>query len=186
MKKKALVFLAEGFEEVEAITPIDYLRRAGVEALSVSVSGERMVRGAHGVSVCADAAIFEINADEADCIVLPGGLPGAVNLAASKELDEIIRTHHAEGKLVCAICASPALVLGPKGILNGRHFTCYPGMEAQIQCCADWSGEKVVVDEHIVTSRGPGTAAAFSLKIIEKLLGKEPAKKLEEAALLAV
>jgi 4-methyl-5(b-hydroxyethyl)-thiazole monophosphate biosynthesis len=185
VKKKAYLFLAEGFEEVEAITPLDYLRRAGVDAVSVSISKEKTVCGAHKISICADTTIFEINPSEGDCVVLPGGMPGAANLAASKELDGILREYDAGEKLVCAICAAPAVVLGPKDMLQGRRFTCYPGLEARIQCCADWSGEKVVADEHIITSRGPGTAAAFSLKIIEKLLGKDAAKKIETAALLS-
>jgi 4-methyl-5(b-hydroxyethyl)-thiazole monophosphate biosynthesis len=179
---KAFVFLAEGFEEVEAVTPVDYLRRAGIDAVTVSITKERTVLGAHKIPVEADTVIGKIKPGEADCIVLPGGMPGTTYLAASPELDAIIRAFDADKKTIAAICAAPALVLAGKGILDGRSFTCYPGMEANVSCgpngCPEWHGEPVVVDGHLITSRGAGTAGLFAIKIIETLLGKDSAEKI--------
>jgi 4-methyl-5(b-hydroxyethyl)-thiazole monophosphate biosynthesis len=182
---KAFVFLAEGFEEVEAVTPIDYLRRAGVDVTTVSITKNRTVCGSHRIPVEADAVIAKIKPDEAGCIVLPGGMPGTTYLAASPELDAIIRKFDAEQKIIAAICAAPALVLGSKGILDGRRFTCYPGMEANVTCgpngCPEWHSDPVVEDGHLLTSRGAGTAGLFALKLIEKLLGKDTAKKIADS-----
>ncbi|MDR2467675.1 MAG: DJ-1/PfpI family protein [Spirochaetaceae bacterium] len=188
MSKKVFVFLAPGFEEVEAIIPLDFLRRAGAQVTSIAVHTDRLVRGSHDIPIMADMLISEADETDGDCIVLPGGMPGSTNLAASEELDRIIRKYDAERKLVCAICAAPAVVLGSKGILDGRMFTCYPGAEANVRCgsggCAEWSAEKVVVDEHLITSRGAGTAALFAVKIIEKLFDKTLAGKIAEQTLL--
>ncbi|MDR2865428.1 MAG: DJ-1/PfpI family protein [Spirochaetaceae bacterium] len=182
MPKKAFVFLADGFEEVEAITPIDYLRRAGIEVITVSISKEKIVFGAHQIPVVADSLIFDIHTDEADCLVLPGGIPGAPNLAASQELDLIIRDYNARGRVIAAICAAPAVVLAPKGLLQGRNFTCYPGLEKEVKN-SEWKNDKVVIDNHIITSRGPGTAAYFAFAIIEKLIDKEAAQKIKDAVI---
>jgi len=184
MTKKAFLFLAEGFEEVEAITPADYLRRAGIELVSVSVGAGRTVTGSHKIPVTADALAGDIDAGSADCLIFPGGMPGSVNLARSKELDVFIRDFDRAGKLLTAICAAPVLVLGAKGILNGRRFTCYPGMEAQITCCAEWEAAPVVCDGNVITSRGAGTAGLFALKIIEKLTGADNAQKIKDSVVL--
>jgi len=184
MSKKAFLFLAEGFEEVEAITPIDYLRRAGVELVSAAVGKEKTVLGSHKIPVKADVLVKEIDVQSADCLIFPGGMPGSVNLANSKELDTFIREFDKQGKLLAAICAAPVLVFGSKGILNGRHFTCYPGMEGQITCCAEWESSPVVTDGNIITSRGAGTAGLFAIKIIEKLCGAETAGQIKSAVVL--
>lgn len=184
--------MADGFEEIEALTAVDLLRRAGAEVTTVKVSKDdnsrdKNVMGSHKISVCADALLSEINFGIADCIVLPGGMPGSANLAASGGLDKIIRDFDAADKLICAICAAPAVVLGAKGILNGRTFTCYPGAEAQVICggragegCAQWSSSPVVKDGNLITSRAPGTAIKFSLKIIEALFDKDTSLKIQE------
>ncbi|MCL2558760.1 MAG: DJ-1/PfpI family protein, partial [Treponema sp.] len=158
-EKTALVLLAEGFEEVEAVTPIDYLRRAGATVTVAAVGGNSLyVNGARGITVSAD--IFLEEAMESDilpsALVIPGGLPGADNIAASVEARALIAKMQGAGKKVCAICASPAIVLAPLGILAGKKFTCYPGMEKGI-ADGHWSDDPVVIDGNIITSRGAGT-----------------------------
>ena len=183
MTKKAIVLLAEGFEEIEAMTPIDYLRRAGIEVTVVAIGGNLTVKGARGVSVNADMSLREIETASFDAVVIPGGMPGAANLAASKETGALIAEAAAAGKLVCAICASPAVVLAPLGLLSGKKFTCYPGMEEKITD-GKWADGSVIIDGNIITSRGAGTAGVFAIAIIEFLLGEGEGKKIAEAVLL--
>jgi 4-methyl-5(b-hydroxyethyl)-thiazole monophosphate biosynthesis len=189
MSKKALVLLADGFEEVEAITPVDYLRRAGVEVTTAAVGGSKTLTGARGVPVIADVTLEELvkqgraGAASWDAVVLPGGMPGAANLAASGEVGALLKETAVMGKLVCAICASPALVLAPLGLLAGKKFTCYPGMEEKVQG-AHWSGERVVIDGAVITSRGAGTAGVFAAAIIGALLGEAEGMKVARSVLL--
>ncbi|MDR3303909.1 MAG: DJ-1/PfpI family protein [Treponema sp.] len=188
MAKHALVFLAEGFEEVEAITPIDYLRRAGIEVTTCAVAagGGQTVRGSHGIAVQADtslAALGPLKAADWDAALLPGGIPGAPNLAASEAVSALLRDMAAAGKLVCAICASPAVVLFPLGLLKGRRFTCYPGMETGLKD-ATWSEERVVVDRNLITSRGAGTAADWAIAVISRLVDEEAAKAIAAKVVL--
>jgi 4-methyl-5(b-hydroxyethyl)-thiazole monophosphate biosynthesis len=191
--KRAIVLLAEGFEEVEAITPVDYLRRAGIEVTTAAIGPGMNVKGARGISVSADTTLNDIIQQQKaaaafwDAVILPGGMPGADKLAASKEAGGLLRDMAAAGKWVCAICASPALVLAPLGLLSGKKFTCYPGMEAQVHG-GFHSGGQVVIDEgkngNIITSRGAGTAGAFALAIISRLQGPGEAGKVANAVLL--
>jgi 4-methyl-5(b-hydroxyethyl)-thiazole monophosphate biosynthesis len=189
MAKKALLFLAEGFEEVEAVTPIDYLLRAGVELVTAAITPKRTVKGAHGIAVSADtdidalAAEGRLSADAWDAVIIPGGQPGANNLAACKAVGRLYLEMTAAGKITAAICASPAVVLAPLGLLNGKKFTCYPGAEEQVKG-GTWSADKVVVDGSLITSRAPGTAVDFALALIEKLAGAGEVEKLKAAALL--
>ncbi|MDR0451839.1 MAG: DJ-1/PfpI family protein [Treponema sp.] len=182
MAKKAVVFLADGFEEVEAVTPIDYLRRAGVELTTVSISGNRTVTGSHKLPVTADRILAETGGTY-DALLLPGGGPGAENLAACAELGERLREQAASGRIVAAICASPAVVLAPLGLIAGRRFTCYPGMEKGVSG-GKWSDERVVVDGNIVTSRGAGTAAEWAIAVIGLLLSPAEGEKLARAVVL--
>lgn len=190
MPKRAIVFLAEGFEEVEAVTPIDFLRRAGIEVITVAVGKdgkngkERAVVGSHGVPVVADSTAGDIAGLSYDAVVLPGGMPGSKNLAASGEVDAVVREAAAKGKLIAAICAAPAVVLAPTGVLAGKKFTCFPGMEHEVSG-AVWQEKPVVVDGNLITSRGAGTAALFALAVIEYLLGREAADKIGKATLVA-
>jgi 4-methyl-5(b-hydroxyethyl)-thiazole monophosphate biosynthesis len=187
MVKKALVFLADGFEEIEAITPIDYLRRAGVELTTVSIGSERSVQSARRVTVNADTTLEKqgkANAADWDAVVVPGGGLGAENLAASAAVGSFIKAMAEAGKLVCAICAAPAVVLAPLGLLKGREFTCYPGMEEKVSE-ATWKADRVVIDGTLITSRGAGTAGEFAIAIIEKLLGQTEAEKIAKSVLLA-
>jgi 4-methyl-5(b-hydroxyethyl)-thiazole monophosphate biosynthesis len=176
MAKKAIVFLADRFEEVEAITPIDYLRRAGVELTTVSISGNKIVTGSHKVQVTADKTLAEADGVW-DALLLPGGMPGAANLAASAELGKRLTEQAAAGRIVGAICASPALVLAPLGLIEGRRFTCYPGMEEGVSGGV-WVEDRVVIDGNIVTSRGAGTAADWAIALISLLVSPAAGEKL--------
>ena len=179
MKKIALVVLAEGFEEIEAVTPIDVLRRAGVEVIIAGV-GQREVAGAHGVTIETDIMIEQYQG-EPDAVVLPGGMPGATNLRKSQSLEVLLEKMHKEKKLIAAICASPAVVLSPTGILDGKKATCYPGFEDQLGPRVKFTTDRVVVDGCVVTSRGPGTAMEFSLELVSQLVNPEAAEKLSQS-----
>ncbi|MDR0760219.1 MAG: DJ-1/PfpI family protein [Treponema sp.] len=184
MSMKALVFLADGFEEVEAVTPIDYLRRAGITVTTASVSGSKTVTGAHSLPVIADTLITELTEGSVwDVIVCPGGMPGAANIAASPSARSLLKAQAERGRWIAAICASPAVVLAPLGILQGRRFTCYPGMEDRV-ADAHWSAGSVVADGNIITSRGAGTAGRFAVAIIAWLLSQKDADKIADSVLL--
>jgi protein deglycase len=180
--KTACVLLADGFEEVEAVTPIDYLRRAGIEVHILGVTG-KTVSGSHGIKVEATLGTEGFNRDY-DCVVVPGGSRGADNIAASPSAVYLIKRHFAAGKLVAAICAAPAAVLHSAcGILKGRRFTGFPGTEAGVTG-AIFSEERVVVDGNLITSRAAGTAGEFSRTIARELAGEEAAAKVAAAVLL--
>jgi 4-methyl-5(b-hydroxyethyl)-thiazole monophosphate biosynthesis len=189
MPKKVIVLLAGGVEEVEAVTPIDYLRRAGLELTTAAIGKNRVVTGSHGIPLTADATLEELagegraGAGSWDAILLPGGMPGAANLAASKEAGALLKDMAAAGKWVGAICASPAVVLAPLGLLAGRRFTCYPGMETRVSG-AQWTEDSVAVDGNIITSRGAGTAAKWAVEIIGKLLDPAEGEKVARSVLL--
>ncbi|MFT7053466.1 MAG: 4-methyl-5(b-hydroxyethyl)-thiazole monophosphate biosynthesis [Psychromonas sp.] len=178
--KKVAVILADGFEEVEAITSVDFLRRAGIEVILTSIA-ELKVTGSHDIVILADITLDALQ-DDLDGIILPGGMPGAANLAQSKALITFIGKMSKSNKLLAAICAAPALVLGGSGLLEGRQFTCYPGFENEISG-ANFSTGSVVLDGNILTSRGPGTAAEFAIAIIEYLLGIEAANAVKKSTL---
>jgi protein deglycase len=181
--KTACVLFADGFEEVEALTPVDYLRRAGVEVTTIGVTGPRPV-GSHGVAVAADRGAEALAADY-DCVIVPGGGKGSANLAASPQVAELVRRHFAAGKLVAAICAAPALVLhGACGILAGKRFTCYPGMETQVSG-ASFVEERVVVDGKLITARAAGCSGEFAYAIVNELVGEDGADTLAEKVLLS-
>jgi len=189
MKKSAIVLLADGFEEVEAVTPIDYLRRAGIEVTVAAVSGNLLVKGARGIVVNADITLYDLaNQQEAaayDAIIIPGGMPGAANIAASPEAGTLITEMAAAGKIICAICAAPAVVLAPLGLLSGKKFTCYPGMEETVQG-GYWTDKRVNISGNIITSRAAGTAGEFAIVIIAKLLGETEGDRITQAVLLEV
>ncbi|MEC8935569.1 MAG: DJ-1 family glyoxalase III, partial [Planctomycetota bacterium] len=148
------VLLAAGFEEIEAVTIIDVLRRAELDVIILGVDGDA-ISGAHGLQVAADQSLADTQEEDWDAIVLPGGLPGATNLRDNPEVIELIRSTHSRGGLLAAICAAP-IVLGRAGVLRERRATCYPGFEEGLDG-AKCSEERVVVDGNITTSRGPGT-----------------------------
>lgn len=170
------VHLANGFEEVEALTVIDLLRRAGVEVKSVSITGEKRVMGTHDIPVEADIIFEEADYDACEMIVLPGGLPGADYLGEHVGLVKQIRDFAANGKYLAAICAAPQ-VFGAQGVVEGKKATIYPGMEGCLKGALP-QDEIVVQDDKIITSMGPATAMPFALKLIEVLKGKETAENV--------
>jgi protein deglycase len=178
MTTHALVVLAPGFEEIEAVTPIDVLRRAGV---SVTVAGlsSLHVTGSHGIILTADILLSDVSA-EYDALVLPGGQPGADNLAASAVLKERILRMHSRGKTIAAICAAPAVVLSPLGILTGKKATGFPGMEDEFAAGITLVDAPVVVDGNIITSRGAGTAMEFALALVKTLTGTPQTEALRK------
>jgi 4-methyl-5(b-hydroxyethyl)-thiazole monophosphate biosynthesis len=180
---KAVVLVAPGFEEVETVTPIDFLRRAAIEVdvLSVGVDGLGPIQGSRGIKLYSDSSI-EAYSQVPDCVVIPGGLQGAKNLSQSKLVGMLIEKVLQDKGLVASICASPALVLAPLGVLKNHRFTCAPGFETKVQEGA-WEETRVVVSGNLITSRGAGTAGEFSLRIIEYLMGSEIAQEVQNSTL---
>ncbi len=175
--KKIFIHLANGFEEVEAITPVDVLRRAGCEVTMVSVTGNREVASARGVTVLADRLFEDVDYMQADVILFPGGQPGSDNLAKHEGLKKIIADFHRQGKLIAAICAAP-LVLANAGILMGKRVTCFPGTESKLKG-AICTGNAVEKDGNIITGKAAGAAMKFSLALTEQLVGKSKAEELK-------
>ena len=176
---KAFVFLANGFEEVEAITPIDLLRRADINVTTVSISENKEVIGAHNVSFIADVLINEADFSDIDLLLLPGGMPGTTNLNACEELKRLIKKHALESKLIAAICAAP-IILGQMSLLEGEKAVCYPSFENQLMG-ADVQYNKVQKSNNIITARGAGCVIEFSLAIIEALCGKSKSEEIAKS-----
>ena len=179
--KKVLVPLAEGFEEIEAITVIDVLRRADLDLTTCHV-GSNPVKGAHGVPLMADRPLEKVEAADFDLICLPGGMPGATHLKESEKVLTLVKQIEARGGWVAAICAAP-IVLAHAGVLQHKKATCYPGFEKQLSS-ALYTREQVVVDGRIITANGPGAALPFALKLVECLAGKAAVDRLREQMLL--
>lgn len=173
------LFLADGFEEIEALTPLDMLRRAGIETLAVSINPTREVRGAHGITVIADTVADGLTPSDVEAVILPGGLPGADNLRVNHKVNEFIDLADKEGKLICAICAAPR-ILGEKGLVKGKLAVCYPGFEGYLEG-AEISSLGCVTDGNIITAKGMGKANDFALAIIEKIKNKEAADKIKNS-----
>lgn len=173
-----IVLLAKGFEEIEALTPVDMLRRAGVDVKTVGI-GERTVVGSHGIPVVADLSENEVDLSTVELAVFPGGMPGSLGLDASPFTNAVIESVMARGKRLAAICAAP-LVLGRRGLLRGRRATCYPGFEGDLIGAAV-TLERVVTDGPFTTSRGMGTALDFSKELISLLISREKADELSRA-----
>lgn len=180
--KKAIVFLADGFEEMEALGTVDILRRGGIEVTTVSIAAVPVVKGAHNVPVTADTILEDVNLAEADALVLPGGMPGASNLNASEPVKEALLQQYREGRIVAAICAAP-MVLGGLGLLKGRKATCYPGFEPKL-IDADVTGEAVEVSDNVITGKGPGLVINFALAIVAALKGDAVAEEVAAGLLI--
>jgi len=180
--KKVLIHFANGFEEIEAITPVDVLRRAGCEVETISITGKKEVTSSRGVIVLTDRLFTEADYELADMILLPGGQPGSDNLNKHEGLKKQIKTLYEKGKWIAAICAAP-LVLGSVGILKGKKATCYPGVETQLTG-ATFTGNAVEVDGNIITGKGPGVALKFSLTLVEKLVSKAKVDELRRAMIV--
>ena len=183
MKKKIAIHLADGFEEVEAITIIDLLRRAELDVLMVSVTGKQEVTGAHQIKVKADRLFEEVDYNDVFMIVLPGGMPGASNLDAHKGLKDQIKLFNDQNRPLAAICAAP-MVYGNMGVLKGKQAVCYPGFEKYLSG-AEVLNIPVVESGNVITGRGIGAALEFGLKIIEKTVSPEKAKTIAKQILVA-
>jgi len=177
--KKVFIHLANGFEEVEAITPVDVLRRAGCEVTLVSVTGKREVTSARGMTVLSDTLFDDMDYTRADVILFPGGQPGSDNLTKHAGLKKLIPEFHKQGKIIAAICAAP-MVLANAGILQGKRVTCFPGTEPLLKG-AICTGNTVEIDGNIITGKAAGAAMKFSLVLTEQLISKSKADELRKA-----
>jgi len=181
MSKKVLVPLAPGFEEIEAITSIDVLRRAGIEVVTVSLNSID-VKGAHNIPIIADKRIKQIKIEEFDGILLPGGMPGAKNLKENSQILKFVRQINENKLMVAAICAAP-MVLETAGILENINATSYPSFKKEVPSC-NYKEERVVKDGNIITSRGAGVALEFALEVVEYLEGKKVKEDLIDSMLV--
>ena len=180
--EKVFVFLADGFEEIEAISIIDVLRRANIETITVSISKDKVVTGAHAIPVTADVLFDDCSFDDGKMLVLPGGMPGTTNLKNHKKLGELITQYQHDHKLLGAICAAPS-VLGHLGVLQNKKAVCFPGFEDEL------TGAKVIyeptmMDGDVITGRGAGVAIHFALVIVEKIKGTDTALNLAKKMLV--
>jgi len=175
--------LADGFEEVEAMTVVDVMRRAGMQVITMSIYDAPEAIGAHGVTVVADESFDPEMLEDAEWVVCPGGMPGASNLAENESLCEILKERNDKDEYIAAICASPSVIFGPLGLLDGRSATCYPGMEGGMEG-AVVVDDHVVVDGNIVTGKGPASAARFALAIATITMGEDVAAEVAAGMLL--
>lgn len=176
--KTVFIFLADGFEEAEALVTVDVLRRAGFQVQTMSISGSKQVTGAHGILVTADALMNDVDFSIADCLVLPGGMPGTTNLDQNEKVKSLLIAHYQKGKLLAAICAAP-LVLGRLGFLKGKEAVCYPGFEKYLEGATIVKG-KIVFNGNILTAKGPGCVFEFAMKLVEILIDKDLAKQVSD------
>lgn len=175
------ILLAEGFEEIEALTVVDLLRRAGVSAQMVSITGRVVVTGCHGIRVTADSTLSEEALCSSEMIILPGGLPGATNLEQDPRVIKALHHQHKEGKPIAAICAAP-FILGKEGLLRGLRATCYPGFESSLTGAVP-TGALVERDGNIITGKGPAAAMPFALEIVRLLLGENTSNSIAKGLL---
>ena len=180
--KKAIVFLANGFEEIEALGTIDILRRGGIDVKTVSITEDTVVTGAHNVPIIADTTLTKAILNQADALILPGGMPGASNLNNSETVKEALLQQYRDGKIVAAICAAP-MVLGGLGLLKGRNATCYPGFEPQL-IGANITGEAVEISDNVITGKGPGLVMNFALALVAAIKSDAVAEEVAAGLLL--
>lgn len=180
--KKAIVFLANGFEEMEALGITDILRRGGIEVTTVSITADPVVTGSHKIPVTADSTLEKVTLDGVDALILPGGIPGATNLNDSEPVKEALLQQYREGRIVAAICAAP-LVLGGLGLLKGRNATCYPGFEPKL-IGATVTGEAVEVSDNIITGKGPGLVINFALTLVAAIKNEAVAEEVAAGLLV--
>lgn len=177
--KKIYVFLADGFEEIEALTVVDLLRRAQLEVVTVSIKEETQVMGSHRIPVLADAVFSQTDCSDGELLFLPGGAVGTQNLGNCQPLLELVKTYAAQGRKVAAICAAPT-ILAKLGLLDGRKATCYPSMMEEL-AGAEKTTDPVAVDGNFTTSRGLGTAIDFALELIAQLISPEKTKEIAQS-----
>lgn len=181
--RPSYVMFADGFEEIEALTVVDVMRRAGMPVVTMSIYETPEAIGAHGVTVVADEAFNPDLLEDAEWLICPGGMPGASNLAENETLCEILKEQNEKGEKIAAICASPSVILGPLGLLEGRCATCYPGMEEGM-AGAEVLEQPAVIDGNIITGRGPAAAAQFALAIVANTVGEDVANEVAAGMLL--
>ena len=178
---KVYVFLADGFEDVEALIPIDVLRRGGVEVVTVSTTDFPLVRSAHGVNIEADIQFEQGDYTDADLLMLPGGMPGASNLYEHEGVCKAVMAQFAASKKVGAICAAPAVVLAQIGVLSGKKATCYPGFEKLLkENGADYTADLVTVDGNVTTAEGPAAAFPYAYELLSQLVDKQTSDQIAE------
>lgn len=182
--KKTFLFLAEGFEEMEAIAVADVLRRGGVDLRTVAIGENSRVKGAHGIVITADHVFGDIESEEAECLIFPGGMPGAQHLGDCGPLIRRMQRQYEERGYIAAICAAPALVLGQLKTGRKVKLTCYPGFEKYLSSDFEVVTEGVVVDDKIITGKGPGFAVSFGLEVLGQLRSHEKAVEVAEGMLL--
>ncbi len=183
--KNSYIFLAPGVEEVEAVATIDALRRAGMPVVSVAVSDNNQIKGATGQILVADSLINEVNTADADWIIIPGGDPGAQNLYANDVVKSKILAQYNKNGRIASICAGPAVVLAPLGVLKDKTATCYPGLGDAINSNGGkYVEQTVVVEPNLITSEGPGTTLPFAMAIIRATLGDEAADSVASGMLV--
>lgn len=180
--KKVALFLANGFEEMEALGTVDVLRRAQIEVQTISITDDRVVIGAHDIPVTADTTFDKTDFSDVELLILPGGMPGAKNLNEHEGLKTLIKEFNTRGKSLAAICAAP-MVFGGLGLLDGKKATCYPGFEPEL-IGARVTDENVVVDGNITTGKGPGWVFDFALSLVEQLAGIATRKEVQNGLLL--
>lgn len=176
---KVYQFMADGFEDIEALAPVDILRGGGLDVKTVSIMGREMVESTNGVCVKADMLFENANFDDADLLLLPGGLPGSTNLKEHKGLAEVLRRQAEAGRKIGAICAAP-MVLGTLGLLQGKRATCYPGVEHTLHG-AEYTAELVTVDGNIITGEGPAAAFPYAYTLLTLLVGRDKTEEIEVA-----
>ena len=178
---KVYVFLANGFEDVEALIPVDVLRRGGVEVVTVSTTDLPLVTSAHGVNIEADVMFDDTDVSDADLLMLPGGMPGAANLYEHEGVCKAVCDQMAGGRKVSAICAAPAVVLAPLGLLEGKRATCYPSFEQALKGGgAQYTADLVTVDGNITTAEGPAAAFPYAYELLAQLAGQKTADQVAE------
>ena len=177
------VFFADGFEEMEAFSAVDVMKRAGLQVEMVSVTPNEIVTGSHGIPVLCDKNIVKCDFFDAELILMPGGLPGATTLDACEDLHRLIQRFADENKPIAAICAAP-MVYGKRGLLKGKKATCYPGFDKFLEG-AEYTGNMVEVVDNFILGKGPGAAPAFGFTILEKFAGAEKALEVKKGMLLA-
>lgn len=177
-----LLFLADGFEEIEALTVVDVLRRANIKCDTCSISDSYAVKGSHGIEVKSDVLLKKTDLHEYGAIVLPGGMPGAANLRDNNKVVKIVSDFYKKGKIVAAICAAP-IVLEKAQVIKGNKVTSYPGVKDELKDCI-YEEEILSEDKNLITSRGPATAVYFALKLVERIKDKEKAEIIRDGMLL--
>ncbi len=183
-EKKVYIFLADGFEDIEGLTVVDLMRRAGIQIQTVSIKAEKKITTSHGIEMFTDMTMDETDFADADMLVLPGGMPGTKYLGACEPLLKLLKDYYNKEGKIAAICAAPT-VLSSLGFLKGRKATCYPSMMSQLDC-GEALTDSVVVDGNITTSRGLGTALPFALSLIAQLLSEEKAKEIAASVVFTV